>query len=58
MKSWKRPELVILVRGSSEEYVLQSCKGDNAAGPGTHNFACSSIPAGLGCGLCNALAKS
>lgn len=30
-KKWEKPELVVLVRGKSEEAVLQACKGNNIA---------------------------
>jgi hypothetical protein len=29
---WKKPQLVIVTRGSSEENVLTSCKGANTSG--------------------------
>ena len=28
-KRWKKPKLVILIRGTSEEHVLEMCKAQN-----------------------------
>jgi hypothetical protein len=33
-KAWKRPQLVVLVRGNREERVLAACKGGLVNGPG------------------------
>ena len=30
---WKRPELIVLVRGRPEEVLVQKCKTGNASGP-------------------------
>ncbi len=36
-KLWRKPELIVLVRGTADERVLQGCKGTGAydAGPDT-----------------------
>ena len=34
---WKKPKLVVLFRGRPEEAVLQVCKSNTVAGPGTGN---------------------
>jgi hypothetical protein len=33
-KVWKKPKLIVLVRGRPEEAVLQACKSDSVGGPG------------------------
>jgi len=33
-KKWKKPELLVLYRGRSEEWVLKHCKRPQAFGPG------------------------
>jgi hypothetical protein len=33
-KTWKTPELTVLVRSRTEEAVLAACKGTGMAGPG------------------------
>jgi len=30
-KKWKKPQLIILIRGTSEEHVLEMCKAQNTA---------------------------
>lgn len=32
-KTWSRPQLIIITRNRSEEYVLLSCKGTGIVGP-------------------------
>jgi hypothetical protein len=47
-KIWKRPELVVLVRGKPEEAVLAACKlgpGQGILGPGNQFNACANLPA-------------
>lgn len=41
-KTWKKPQLVILVRGKPEELVLTPCKAELQAseGPGDYNNLC------------------
>jgi hypothetical protein len=29
-KKWKKPKLIILIRGTSEEHVLEMCKAQNS----------------------------
>lgn len=36
-KAWKKPELIVLVRGRPEEAVLETCKSGSAGGPGNAN---------------------
>ena len=38
-RAWKKPELIVLVRGTPEEAVLQNCKGGGSAGPQVKNCA-------------------
>jgi hypothetical protein len=33
MKEWKKPQLVIVIRGSAEENVLNACKIASTPGP-------------------------
>ncbi len=43
-KTWTRPELVVLVRGSEEERVLGSCKSfEQVSGPSYHEDACDRV---------------
>lgn len=45
-KQWHQPELVVLVRGTPEEAVLQGCR----AGPGDPGVGGSNASLGPGCG--------
>ena len=52
-KKWKKPELIVLVRGESSEAVLTSCKaGPGTDGPGHDYEPCKSAPL-LGCRICS-----
>ena len=53
-KKWRKPKLIVLVRGKKEERVLLQCKGPGASGLVGHNVHCI---AGLA-GACSALAAS
>jgi hypothetical protein len=51
-KEWKKPQLVVLVRGSAEENVLDSCKIASTAGPYDSDGNCTSNDGR--CGICEA----
>lgn len=59
-KTWTRPELVVLVRGSDEERVLGGCKTDvSYGGPAEKDNPCASfIPLHGLCINCDALVPS
>ena len=46
-KEWKKPKLVVLVRGRAEENVLSTCKtaGSGSSGPGISRPRCEVIGA-------------
>jgi hypothetical protein len=48
-KGWSRPELLVLVRSSSEEQVLTPCKGVNPVGPATSYVYCLVPTCGANC---------
>ena len=49
MKTWEKPELIILVRNQPEEAVLTACKGVTVpGGPGVSAISCGYTP----CGSC------
>ena len=52
-KKWKRPKLIVLVRGKPEEAVLQSCKNSvgNMESSDDH-FNCAAFFRGVGCVNC------
>lgn len=37
---WKKPQLIVVVRGLAEEKVLDSCKNESPSGPGSVNNWC------------------
>lgn len=45
-RDWKKPELIVLVRGKSEEAILLGCKGDpiTSATSRTSNIGCYANP--------------
>ena len=49
-KQWQKPELIVVVRISSGEAVLQSCKTSVSNGPNATDVACLENLAG--CGAC------
>ena len=51
-RAWSRPELIVIVRGKSEEAVLDACKTSAGVGPIGSVNACS------GCSACNVVAHS
>ena len=54
-KLWKKPELIVLVRGISDERVLRGCKGSGPynSGPSPDFQATPCLENGLHCGACN-----
>jgi len=51
-KKWKKPELIVLVRGKSSEAVLTACKGDiDSDGPSGFYEFCKSID--MACNICD-----
>lgn len=59
-KTWVRPELVILVRGSDGERVLDVCKdGTSNGGPEAYKASCmqGELPP-YGCPFCSSPASS
>ena len=56
-QQWEKPELIVLVRGTSEEAVLTSCKSvpaDATAGPDSTDHGCGSSKSPDNCGACQA----
>ena len=49
-KVWSRPQLIVLVRGRSEEFVLTACKASSGSN-GTGKTNCGQVP-------CNAASPS
>jgi len=54
-KLWKKPELVVLVRGRPEEAVLAVCKDPSLGGvdPSDEEQACCTPPGDQGCIECS-----
>jgi hypothetical protein len=49
-KKWKKPQLIVLVRGKSEESVLTNCKWDFVpAGPASQGACCNVAPCTARC---------
>jgi hypothetical protein len=57
IKPWMRPELVVLVRGKPEEYVLAACKTLGIEGPNIIFSGCA-LAFGGNCGECQTHANS
>lgn len=59
-KTWLKPELVILVRGRPEEYVLGACKDVGApdAGPTPIQAGAICLENMVNCEPCNGIAQS
>lgn len=57
MKSWTKPELIVLVRGSTEERVLSACKYDKPTGPYPYFGICDQYDNGA-CHQCAAFILS
>lgn len=56
-KPWSQPRLVVLVRGTSEESVLQTCKGGAGASRNTADTGCAVNPGNCG-NACTTIASS
>jgi hypothetical protein len=56
MKPWKKPELIVLVRGNPEESVLTSCKV--MGGSGYHNTNNSCLWEGVCASVCSSISSS
>jgi len=54
-KSWNKPELIVLVRGGSEEAVLLACKYDGQGGSVIHQWSCQADQC---LGVCDTWASS
>jgi hypothetical protein len=59
-KTWLKPELVILIRGRPEEYVLGACKDVGApdAGPTPIQAGSACLENMVNCEPCNGIAQS
>ena len=58
-KSWASPELIILMKGSSEERVLSACKGQsNGIGETSVNVGCYKTSGGIPCSNCSEIISS
>jgi len=55
-KEWRKPELIVLVRGKPEEAVLSACKGFPLTGTIAVNFNWCAYPDG--CVVCTGNAPS
>ena len=55
-KEWKKPQLVVVIRGSAEENVLDSCKIASIAGPYSSDGNCTDNNGR--CALCEAYVNS
>ena len=55
MKTWQKPQLIVLVRSKTEEAILRACKGVGS-GPGDYDQGCthSDVP----CGSCDQITQS
>jgi len=42
-KTWKTPELVVLVKGTSNEWVLGNCKSQYGDGPEQTDTGCMNV---------------
>jgi len=54
-KKWKRPELTVLMRGKTEEWVLGTCKQQYGNGPSQSQTGCMNVG---GTGACQGHCKS
>jgi hypothetical protein len=50
MKTWEKPQLIVVVRSKPEEAVLQTCKYAEQTGPETAAGGCA-LSVGLLCAL-------
>jgi hypothetical protein len=51
-KEWKKPQIIVVTRGSSEENVLDGCKGNNSTGPDLFDTSCN-LGFESGCVFCS-----
>lgn len=52
-KPWKKPKLIVLVRGKSEERVLTVCKTTSSAATSSTDYdGCAAIPFGAPMAIC------
>ncbi len=51
-KEWKKPQLVVVVRGSDEERVLSGCKSFLAGGPLATDLNCIGLAVPAACLSC------
>ena len=59
MKTWSKPELIVLVRGKPEEAVLETCKGDgNWTGANSADGDCQIWQPVVACVACRGAAAS
>lgn len=62
MKTWQKPQLIVLVRNRPEEAILTFCKGDSSGtGSQSTNLGCWGAgpePLAGFCGVCNTAAGS
>lgn len=56
-KEWKKPQLIVVVRGQSQENVLTACKVTGNSGAYTDDSACIGDSNGR-CNACEALVGS
>jgi hypothetical protein len=54
MKTWQKPQLIVLVRSKPEEAILQACKGVGS-GPYDYDQGCTAVPV---CGYCDQTTQS
>ena len=60
MKTWQKPQLIVLVRSKPEEAILTFCKGTTGNAPNQTNVGCwGTGPGSLSmCGACESPAES
>lgn len=46
-KSWSKPQIIILAKGTADECVLATCKSTASGTVGTHHNGCGTV---TGCG--------
>lgn len=48
-KDWKKPELTVVTRGKSNEWVLGDCKAQYGTGPEQASTGCMNVTGGGAC---------
>ena len=48
MKTWQKPQLIVLVRSKPQEALLQACKGVGS-GPEDWDHGCTAVPGCVAC---------